>query len=58
MPLILKNNKNGHSKMWIVILQTEAYLYWAGTQRIYLINAQDLMVINNIPLPGQDCLPL
>lgn len=44
--------------MWIVILQTEAYLYWAGTQRIYLINAQDLMVINNIPLPGQDCLPL
>lgn len=58
MALILKNNKKGHSKMWTVILQTEAYQCWAETHRIFLIDAQDLMVINNIPLPGQDRLSL
>ena len=58
MTLILKNNMKGHSEMWIVILQTEAYLLWAETHRIYLTDAQDLMVINNIPLPGLECLPL
>lgn len=58
MALILKNSEKGQSKMWILILQTEAYLCWAETHRTYLLDAQDLMVINNIPLPGQECLPL
>lgn len=58
MALILKNNMKGRSKMWIVILQTEAYLCRAETHRIYLTDAQDIMVINNIPHPGQEWLPL